>query len=337
MKTVTINGDDYWLPVNWNELSAEQLLAISRMSLQPQSAVEIKVKALFYLLGFTVERMKERIFSTTLEEASTGNAIPREQRYQEEAFYVNAGNKHVYLLGSADIVYLSNQMNFLFSITKDDEGKVSYQFQSKLFRQLIPAIKIKEPHPTIPLARGGNILYGPADGLNNLLFSEFVIAENYYANFIKNPQSQNAELLIATLYRPQIAGYNANLPEHGTDCREPINDNTIIKRAVAIAKIKPELRQAILFWYEGCKWFLRGKFPHVFDVSTSLDKPCNSRIRSNKQSVFEDYLKLVSTLAKNDATRVDAWMNTPLYTVMTAMENLRLEQIEMEKVYHKGR
>ena len=61
MKTVTINGDNYQLPTNWNELSAEHLLAISRMSLLPQSAMEIKVKALFYLLGFTVEKTRERV------------------------------------------------------------------------------------------------------------------------------------------------------------------------------------------------------------------------------------------------------------------------------------
>ncbi len=327
MKIVCINGDHYQLPTQWNELNREQFLAICRLSLEAQAVTEIKAKVLFLLLGFRIERMKEQRIG------------------DEECFYVSAGKKHVYLLAATDVAYLANKMDFIFRITEDDEGNKSYQFRSRLFRQLLPDIKLKD-----------GILYGPADGLNNLLFSEFVVAENHYAGFIKSQETEAGsekktekpqplkegaithycDKLIATLYRPRRRDYDENIPEHAADGREVMNVGTAEKREKLVRSLNPEVKQGILFWYEGCKDFLRGKFPHVFEVQGESEKvKGNSRLRSNEQSVFEGYVKMITSLAKNDATKVDAWMNTNLYGVLIAMENMRLEQIEMDKLYKK--
>jgi hypothetical protein len=324
MKSVTINQDNYSLPTNWNELTEEQLLIISRVSLRQDTVLGVRTKVLLTLLGLKVIRKMEKEIDG------------------EKCFYIGHGSKKLYLMRECDITGLVNHVKFIFEKKEDDEGKVTYQFRSKLFKQLIPVLEMS-------IIKDYD-LYGPGDGLNNILFGEFVMLETYYAEFLKSNHSDiptygtgqatstkshsedSMNKLIATMYRPERKGYDAANIDH-SDRREPMNEVTIKDRAKLVAKLKPEVKQAILFFYEGCKSFLRGKFPHVFEEEERI--ATKAPRHQNTPNTFEMYVKLVTSLAKNDATRVNDWMNTELYGVLMAMENMRLEQIELEKLYKK--
>ena len=293
------------LPTRWNELHREQLLAICRLSLEAASPTEVKAKALFLLLGFKIERMKERVVGDT------------------DYFYVSAGKQHLYLLGAVDVMFMCKHLDFMFQVVEKDNGEKQYQFRSKLYRNLLPKVKV-----------GRKLYYGPEDGLTNVLFGEYIRCEMHYANFLmKNEKLKiknelgSEDLLIATMYRKERKDYDPSSVSFSGDRREEYNDFVIEKRARVISKLKPEEKQAILFYYEGCKNFLAVKYPNVFEDSGSGSGS------SSKQTVLENYLKLVTSLAKNDATRVKDWMDTNVHGVFFAMENMILEQKSIEAVY----
>lgn len=299
MKTITINDDKYKLPSRWNELTARQFMAIAALSLQENNPAAIRTLALFQLLGFTVDKRNERTIAG------------------EKCFYVSTGKKN-YLLRTTDILYICEPLNFMFSVSENKKGEQQYQFSSKLFRQLIPAIKIKN-----------ETFYGPETGLTNVLFKEFIRCETYFSKFLKDNNPFHADCLIATLYRPQKKDYNPEDINYDGDRRETVNDFLIEKRAVKLASLDPVTRQAILFFYEGCKFFLTEKYPEVFESD-------GSGTSGGKQpDTFENYMRLVTTLAKNDATQTNAWLDTNLHAVMLAMDNARKEQKELEKLYKK--
>jgi len=297
MKTISINGDEYKLPTRWNELTTRQFMAISALSLQENPPTAIRTMALFSLLGLTVNQANERKIEG------------------EICFYVSNGKKN-YLLRTTDILFMCAPLNFMFSITENKKGEQQYQFNSKLFRQLIPSIKIKN-----------ETFYGPDDALTNVLFKEFIRCETYFSKFLKDNNPFHADCLIATLYRPQKKDYNPEDTAFDGDRREIVNDFLIEKRAAKFAPMDPVTRQAILFFYEGCKFFLTEKYPHVFDSGESSG--------GKRQDTFENYMRLVTMLAKNDATQTNAWLDTNLHAVMLAMDNARIEQEELEKLYKK--
>ena len=298
MKQITINGDKYQLPSRWNELTASQLLIIAELSLQEDSPAAIRTKAFFGLMGFTVNQAQERIIDGEL------------------CYYVS-NSKKTYLLRLTDILYMCEPLSFMFEKTTSESGEEKYQYRSRLFKQLISKIKV-----------AGKIWHGTADGLTNILFSEYIRCETYFAKFLETENLFFADCLIATMYRPIHPEYKADDIRFSADCREPLNDFNIENRAKQL-NISHELRQAILFFYEGCKYFLTQKYPLVFEsVSKKTEK---------KLDTFENYIRLATSLAKNDATQVDAWLSANLHAVMLAMDNARAEQKELEKLYKKNK
>jgi len=105
--------------------------------------------------------------------------------------------------------------------------------------------------------------YGPADNFSNLQVCEFIFTEQYYQQYKEQGDLQYLNRLLAILYRPAKAGYNKNRNEDG-DIREPYNDNLTTVYARKIARWPIPLKEAILFWYEGCRNSLVNDNPDVF-------------------------------------------------------------------------
>lgn len=297
MKTIQINGDSFSMPNKWHELNKSQLLYIASLSLQTLSVAEFKVLASLRLLGLTVEPH---------EEASVKEGI---------AFYVRH-KKKTYLIDSYDIHYISQLAGFIFKEV-EIKKEIHYQVFSKLFTQLIPEIHVS-----------GHTFLGPESGLTNVLFKEYIRAETFFSEFLSKNDKSKADSLIATLYRPKDENYNPEALDCSGDPREPLNDYLIDKRAKIISKLDDDIRQAILLWYEGCKFFLTQKYPYVFEEGETTSK-------KETASAFEGFMRLVATLSNNDATRSEAWLETNLHMVLLSMDNMRKQQIELEEKYKK--
>jgi hypothetical protein len=297
MKTITINSEKLSLPTKWNELTPDQFRHIATLSLQQLTPAEFKLKAALLLLNITVE------------------PFPEQSVKAEPCYYIRHG-KNTYLVSTHQLMAISEQMKFLFDIVETAEGH-NYQLHCKLFRQLIPEIEV-----------AGHTFYGPDDALTNILFKEYIRAETYFAEFLSKKDKASADRLIATLYRQQAKDYNPADVNFSGDRREPINDFLIENRAKVISKLDDVTRQAILMWYEGCKFFLTQKYPYVFEEGETTSK-------KETASAFESFMRLVATLSNNDATRSEAWLETNLHMVLMSMDNMRKQQIEMEEKLNK--
>ena len=105
--------------------------------------------------------------------------------------------------------------------------------------------------------------YGPADNFRNLQISEFIFTEVCYQQFKEEGKEHELNTLIAILYRPAKLSYNKRRNEDG-DLREPFNDNITDLYARKVARWPMPVKEAILFWYEGCRNNLVRNNPEVF-------------------------------------------------------------------------
>jgi hypothetical protein len=103
-------------------------------------------------------------------------------------------------------------------------------------------------------------LLGPASEFDNLRMAEFRVADLHYRLFQKNPSDEHLNNLIAVLYRPMRT--DGKLDEG--DMREPFNPNTVANRVQAILRWPKPVKQAILFWYEGCMSYMVGLYDLAF-------------------------------------------------------------------------
>jgi hypothetical protein len=108
-----------------------------------------------------------------------------------------------------------------------------------------------------------NNFYGPADNLNNLQLCEFIFTEQCYQQFKYNGKDEDLNMLISILYRPPKKLYNRQRNEEG-DIRESFNDNLTSLYAKKVNRWPLSVKEAILFWYEGCRNNLVRKNPEVF-------------------------------------------------------------------------
>jgi hypothetical protein len=113
----------------------------------------------------------------------------------------------------------------------------------------------------LPVYRGH---YGAADNFSNLQVCEFIFTEQYYQQYKEGGGNiQDLNMLVAILYRPAKQGYNKTRNEEG-DIREPYNDNLTPLYARKIDRWPIMVKEAMLFWYEGCRTELVKSNPDVF-------------------------------------------------------------------------
>lgn len=105
--------------------------------------------------------------------------------------------------------------------------------------------------------------YGPADNFGNLQICEFIFTEQFYQQYKEEGNIEYFNTLIAILYRPAKKGYNKHRNEEG-DIRESYNDNVTALYARKVACWPSAVKEAILFWYEGCRASLINNNPDVF-------------------------------------------------------------------------
>lgn len=119
-------------------------------------------------------------------------------------------------------------------------------------------------------------LYGPAAGLSNLRFLEFVFADSYFMAYSQSQDSQWLHKLLAVLYRPQRDRYRPSAVDYGGDRRQDFNENLVDERVPDVARLPLAVQLAILTWYRGCRHALEQEFPLVFtpaNENTASDSP----------------------------------------------------------------
>jgi hypothetical protein len=121
--------------------------------------------------------------------------------------------------------------------------------------QLFPVLKMRK-----------GILYGPADGLTNCRFREFLKANELLLRYLKSKGKRPALLnnFIAVLYRPGIENYQPGTESDTGDIRVKLNDHSVESRGLITERLPDHIKHAIKLWFSGCCKFLQSIFPEAF-------------------------------------------------------------------------
>jgi hypothetical protein len=116
-------------------------------------------------------------------------------------------------------------------------------------------------------------LYGPSDGIGNVLMGEFTFSEHYFMNWHNDKTcTKNLDQFVAVLYRPAKKKYDFEKNPDG-DCRVSFNENVCAWYADNFIHQWPEnIKLAIATWYEGCRQLLVDRNPDVFGGSGEPSK-----------------------------------------------------------------
>ena len=130
----------------------------------------------------------------------------------------------------------------------------------KLTKQLIPRL---DPGP---LAWPRHY-YGPGDMLAGVNFTEWIAAENAYFRYRQGDAAQLLRL-VAILYRP-----GGPRQENG-DRREAYSQFRVEDRMLQLsARLKPEVAQAVLYYYNSCRTQKIAANPDLFPGKEYADDP----------------------------------------------------------------
>lgn len=164
-------------------------------------------------------------------------------------------------------------------------------------------------------------LYGPVGNFETLTAKEWTEADEAFLDFHQTKQQTDLDRLVAILYRPRQKGLKPSAPDFENDYRIPFNEFQVAKRSFALKTIPPNIKLAVLLWYQGCRLEWEGVFERVFKGAQS----------DRENFGWQETIQKLSgeTFGNHKQTE-----NTPMYKLMLNMEiTLKDEEArkEMEK------
>lgn len=276
MHSITINDNTIDIPGNWNELTGSQLLWITKLVSRDIGFQELKLKMLFRFSGIRVILRKSILIKGI------------------EHFWIKFNRKEI-LISPSTLAFITGSFDCFFQGKSDNKWIVN----STLTKQLLPRIRIK-----------GRYYYGPADGLSNITFREFIFTETYLNAYNTTDDIKNVDNLIAVLYRPS-GKIKENSINYNGDKRERFNDNIIDIRAKKMTFLPDEYKQAILYYYEGCKKHIFALFPNVFSEGGG---------NITEKSTFEIFMDIVDELANNEPSKHEQTLDVMLYSALQSLD-----------------
>lgn len=284
MHTLKIDSHVFAVPENWNELTTDQFLTVASLSEKKMSL------ARFQLTLFTA--------FTKLRVLQKKEIYLNHQYY----YYLAHGITREFLVSLEQLALICRWFDFM--LQPSDEQNTAFTVNYTGIRNLVPVI---------PASYG--MLHGPADGLSNLLFSEYIYAETAFDAFKRTGRWKYALRLAAILYRPEKNNLNQDSPDYNGDPRESFNDFLVTERCKKLESLDTKYISAVLMWYSACREWIRKTWPEPFEAdsaSTSVD-------------AFTGFMKMVTTLANNDVTRSDQVRQSYLYDIMFTLQALAVE------------
>ena len=215
-----------------------------------------------------------------------------------ECFYIRHGITRIYLVSPVQMAVVTNSMKWM---VEDN--------------QIRPSIT-KNPYHELYFSRYRRLI-GPANLLTNILTSEWILAETEKAEWINKKNDYHLNRLLAVLWRPTAK----NLPDG--DNRAPFRQETFEQRAIQMARVKPCKKQVMLWFYQSCIDYLAEKFKDVFSEGEPSDKP-----------LFDNFMQLVTDLAKDDLTKIPKVYKAPLYEMLYTLQSI-VEKAEKAKENNK--
>jgi len=208
-------------PSGWEELNESQFACVMQNWIKVQGGLlnqhEFLLIVLYNFLG-----IKRSPFDSWKDERLSKNQL-------EEKF--------------ANIWQLTETLHWLFRSEEiDGEENLILDFWESRNR-----------FPTL-LNDGGVELHGPDDGLLNITFGEYRFASMWLENFGRTREHRDLDRFIATIYRPERAGYErlSKQPDFDGNRREKFNPHLTEHYAGLLAAVPFWKKYTIFLWFFNC-------------------------------------------------------------------------------------
>lgn len=269
----------------WDELTRRQLFAIINRFAPNTTIAEFKLKVMMALLEIRVKRRKPVFVG-------------------EEVLFPMQGKGRKPFLATADqLAALADSLQWLLTKTKTAEDTEIHTLNSQLTTNLIPAFS----HRMVKY-------YGPQSRLFNLVFEEFLEADNHYSRYLNTGNPSDLNKLVATLYRRKATTANP------ADVRQPFNSHLVDDQAKKIQHVDRTVKLAIFLFYQGCRNFLTINFPHVFSTNKG---------KSSRGGNFGS-LSLIDALTNDDVTKNKQVRTSMMFDVLVRLERAAVQAEEMK-------
>ena len=292
MRTLQIDKRIFSVPASWRDLNPDQLTAVAGLADKGLSNHEFRIALLKILMGLTISQKKEMVIDNV------------------NYYYFRHGLTNEFLISEIDILFITSAFDFMFHCKKSDTEDAVYTLHFREVRNLLPQIETRI-----------GTLYGPADGLSNILLSEYIHAETAWSNFRKSGKYHFAVRLFAILYRPESKEADINSPLFNGDRREPFNDFLLHTRTADLMVTNKGTIAVVVMWYEACREFINRKWPEVFDGGSEPEE---------KTDAFTGFMKMVNSLANNDVTKNNEVRQSYLYDVMFTLQSIVVQDRKMK-------
>lgn len=279
MKKVQINNHSFGIPENWREITNEQFRYIAILLGTKLNPHEMLVKLFMFITGI---------------EAADGYFTVGEKPYVSVKI-----EKEKFLISSEELAYATTLLQWIFHERRKESGEIIYEFRCDRINNPVPKLQC-----------GKTILHGPADGLTNITWGEYIYASSNLYWYAKLKQTSFLVKAAAVLYREE--------GEHtDSDCRIPFDSDKCEYRELIIHKAPIAALHTINLWFQACQAFLKNKFPHPYEGGGT----------STNDNPFDNYIRMTTAMAQHNAPSLSDWMKTELYVVLASLD----EQIKNAK------
>jgi hypothetical protein len=156
----------------------------------------------------------------------------------------------------------------------------------------------------------GDTLNSPDDRFRNITIAQFAFADTFCIQFLRDKKEETLDKMIVSLYHPG----------------KSFNPDEIEERAIAISKLSPRTKAAILFNYQVIRNWIRDKYPYVFPKPTEKEEKQGSK-SLKPHSNWRDFLR---SLVNGDYVNEDKILNTLMHTILYDM-NKNIEEQKKKK------
>jgi len=232
----------FLLPGEWNELTNEQLLFLIGLVNKNISAEEIKLKMFLFCIRGRVR-----------------------ERNEDFSFRIKIGKLN-YDMSAEETFAICEIFSYLF-IEKENQIQINPQL-------------VKNPFPVIRI--GWVKLYGPADGLTDYSYQQFM--ELQIAQSEAGASPKEMDMFLSLMYHRKNG-----------------------KQSKLFRFVSARKKVAILWFYLGCMNFFQKKWPLPFSGESSSD-------------IVDGQMRIVDALAKNDVTKKKQVRDSDLYEAFYTMQ-----------------
>ncbi|TXE18630.1 hypothetical protein ES692_06185 [Psychroserpens burtonensis] len=155
-------------------------------------------------------------------------------------------SKNVNNLISENVNAISKLVDNYFTVERI-EGKKVKKIDMLFYTQILPEIKIN-----------AKTFYGPTSALFNTLYGEYLQLLNYFTAFSQSGNEQDLDNMVATIYRPKKADYEAakQSPDYDGDIRIKFNPNQTDDFAKDISKLPFPVKYAVFLFVASSQHFI---------------------------------------------------------------------------------